>query len=226
VTRNLLSLVLACAIAASTMPTTACNSQTALTELEKFGPVITNLLTVACEFNPTPLCGTGAALLTEAQKHVVVLWQAYLAAQSKGTATPALWNDLNSALDVLISHSSDVFSLAHVVNGQNQRDVLAMASATEALLAVIESLLPPNPAPTNALTVQAMARPARLGTFLPKPAQSGKYDATWFKQWQKDYNAIPAVQLHKMQVHTGMLGVWMWSTPSDSLSGLAVGHRT
>jgi len=205
--RKLQSFFLCCAIAVGTMSTTACpSSQTVLTDLERFGPVVTNLLTIACEFNPTPLCGTGAAKLTEAQKHVEVLWQAYLTAQSKGTTTPALWNDLNSALDVMISQSSDVFALAHVVNGQNQRDVLQMATATEGLLAVIESFLPANPAPTNALTARAMARPARLGTFLPKAnPKSGKYDAAWFKQWQKDYNAIPAVQTHNMQVKGGGL---------------------
>lgn len=209
VKRNLLSLVLACAIAAGTMPTTACTSQGVLTELEKFGPVVTNLLVVACEFTSSPLCATGAAQIADSEKHVYVLWQSYLDAQNKGKATAGLWNDLNSALDVLISHSSDVFSVAHVVNGEHQRDVLAMASATEALLAVIESLLPANPAPTNALTVRAMARPARLGTFLPKAnPKSGKYDAAWFRQWKKDYNALPAVQLHKMQVKgSGLLGL-------------------
>jgi len=202
--RKLQSLLLACALAMATMPTTACNSQSVLTELEKFGPVVTNLLTLACEFTSNPLCGTGATLLGDSEKHVYVLWQSYLDAESKGKATAGLWNDLNSALDVLISHSSDVFSLAHVANGQNQRDVLAMASATEALLAVIESLLPPNPAPTNALTARAMARPARLGTFLPKAnPKNGKYDAAWFKQWTKDYNAIPAVETHNMEIKSG-----------------------
>jgi hypothetical protein len=203
--RKVQSLLLACALAMATMPTTACNSQSVLTELEKFGPVVTNLLRLACEFTSNPLCSTGAALLSDSEKHVYVLWQSYLDAESKGKVTAGLWNDLNSALDVLISHSSDVFSLAHVANGQNQRDVLAMASATEALLAVIESLLPSNPA-LNALTARAMTRPARLGTFLPKAnPKSGKYDAAWFRQWTKDYNAIPVVETHKMQVKGGSL---------------------
>jgi hypothetical protein len=196
--RKLQSFFLACLLAASTMPTTACNSQSVLTELEKFAPIATNLLTVACEFTSNPLCAIGGGLISDAEKHVFVLWQAYIDAQNKGTVTPSLWNDLNSALDVLISRSSDVFSLAHVVNGPHQQEVLTMATATEALLAVIESLLPPNPSP-----LKAMARPARLGTFLPKPSANGKYDAAWFKQWQKDYNAIPVVETHKMQVKSG-----------------------
>jgi len=206
--RKLQSLLLACVIAAGTMPTTGCNSQTALTELEKFAPVATNLLVVACEFTASPLCITGGAVLTAAEKHTFVLWQAYLDAQKKGTATPGLWSDLNAALDVLIANSADVFALARVVNGPHQQEVLAMATATETLLAVIESLLPANPAP-KVMAIGAVsgtataARAARLATFLPKPnTKSGTYDATWFKQWKKDYNALPAVQSRKMQLKT------------------------
>lgn len=201
--RKLQSFLLATLVAMCTMPTTACNSQQVLTDLEKYSPVVINLLTVACEFTANPLCSTGSALISEAEQHVFTLWQAYLNAQQKSTATAALWNDLNSAVDTLISKSSDVFSLAHVVNGVHQQEVLAMATATEALLAVIEAQLPANPAPVKAM---AMARAPRLATFLPKPAKSGKYDAAWFSQWRKDYNALPAVESHKMQVKGG--GFW------------------
>lgn len=199
--RKLQSFLLVCVVAAGTMPATSCTGQGVLNDLEKFSPVVTNLLVVACEFTASPLCSTGGALLSAAEQHVFVLWQAYINAQAKGTATAGLWNDLNSALDTLIKDSSDVFSLAHVVNGQHQQEVLAMATATEALLAVIESLLPANPAPS----VKAMsARAPRLATFLPPPnTKSGKYDSAWFKQWEKNYNALPTVQSHKMQIKGG-----------------------
>jgi len=185
-----------------TMPTTACNSQTVLTDLQRFAPVVTNLLTLVCEFTANPLCATGGALLSTAEQHVFTLWQSYINAQAKGTASPALWNDLNAALETLISQSTDVFSLAHVVSGPQQQQILAVASATEALLAVIESMLPANPAPAK-----MMARAPRLATFLPKPnAKSGQYDRAWLKQWEKDYNALPAVEGHSMQVKHGLLG--------------------
>jgi hypothetical protein len=199
--RKVQSYLLAVVVALGTMPTTACNSQNVLTEVERFGPVVTNLLVVACEFTSSPLCATGGALLGDDEKLVFSLWQAFLNAQQKGTATAALWNDLNAALDTLISNSSDVFALAHVVNGPHQQEVLAMATATQALLAVIESLLPANPAPS----ARAMAaRAPRLATFAPPPnTKSGKYDSAWFRQWQKEYNALPAVVSHKMQVKGG-----------------------
>jgi len=199
--KKLQSFLLACVVAMGTMPISACNAQQVLTDLERYAPVVTNLLTVACEFTANPLCSTGSTLLSAAEQHVFNLWQAYINAQHKGTITAADWNDLNAAVDTLISNSSDVFSLAHVVNGPHQQEVLAMATATEALLAVIESQLPANPAPN----VKAMsARAPRLATFLPPPnVKSGKYDAAWFKQWEKNYNALPAVQLHKMQIKRG-----------------------
>jgi hypothetical protein len=195
VIRKLQSFVLCCAIASATMLTTGCNSQTALSDLEKFGPVITNLLTVACELTTNPMCAAGASVLSDAEKHVFALWQAYIDAQQKGTATEVAWNDLNAALGTLITHSEDVFTLAHVVNGAHQQEVIDMAAATAALLAVIEALLPVNPA------AKMMTQAPRLATFRPKAtAASGKYDAAWIKQWKKSYNALPAVKAHKMQV--------------------------
>lgn len=200
--RRIGSFLLACAVAMGTMLTTGCNSQTVLTDLEKYAPVVTNLLTVACEFTANPLCGVGAGLVNAAEGQVFSLWQAYINAQQSGTETAAAWNDLNAAFDVLITKSTDVFALAHVVNGQHQQEVLAMASATEALLAVIEAQLPANPSP-----VKTISRPPELATFLPKPnAKTGKYDAGWLRGWEKEYNALPAVQSHKMQIRTGIFG--------------------
>jgi hypothetical protein len=198
--RKLQSFLLACVVAIGAMPTTGCNSQQVLTDLEKFGPVITNLLTVACEFTANPLCTTGAAILSTAEQHAFNVWQAYLNSEQKGKATQADWNDLNAAVNTLISNSAEVFALAHVANAQSQRDVLQMATATEGLLAVIEALVPPNPSP-----VKALARAPRLATFLPPKPKSGQYDSGWFKQWRKDYNALPVVHLHKMQIRGGGL---------------------
>jgi len=42
------TLVLACLIAAATMPLFGCNAQSVLNDVEKFAPVITNTLTIAC----------------------------------------------------------------------------------------------------------------------------------------------------------------------------------
>ena len=124
--RKLQSFLLACVVAIGTMPTMSCTSQGVLNDLEKFGPVVTNLLTVACEFTSNPFCTTGAKLLSDAEQHAFNLWQAYLNAQQKGTSTQADWNDLNAAMDTLISHSSDVFALAHVANTEDHHPDLSV----------------------------------------------------------------------------------------------------
>jgi hypothetical protein len=200
--RKLFSLILACSIAAGTMPLTACNEQTALNDVQRFAPVVTNLLAIACEFTSSPLCATGAAELNRAEALAFTLWKAYLAAQASGSATQIGWNNLDSALQVLISKSSAVFLLAHVVNGMHQKEVLDVAMATQALLAVIESLEPPSPAATTAGLMAAREKTApRLRTFLPPPnPKTSKYDKAWLRTWEKGYNSLPAVKARKMQV--------------------------
>ena len=192
------TLVLACLIAAATMPLFGCNAQSVLNDVEKFAPVITNTLSIACEFTSSPLCGPGTALLTTAKQHLFVVWQGYLNQEKGGNVTAAMWNDLDAALQDLITKSSDVFALAHVVNPAHQQEVLAVAQSAEALLAVIESFLPASPIKT-----MAMARP-RLASFLPPPNPKSKsYDSAWLKSWEKNYNSLPAVKARKMQLHRG-----------------------
>ena len=199
--RRLLALVLACATVAATMPMTACDKQNVLDNVQRFAPAVTNLLTIACEFAVSPLCATGAPLLNAAEQHLFVVWQGWLDLEKSGGATESAWTMLNAALQDLISKSSDVFALAHVVNGTHQKEVLDVAAAVQGLLAVIEAFLPP--APQKSL-MMAQARP-RLATFLPPPnAKTKKYDAGWLKDWQKHYNALPAVEARKLQIRSGI----------------------
>src|ERR1700691_104121 len=145
--------LLACAVAVSTMSLTGCNQQAVLGDVERFAPAITDVLIVSCEFTASPLCATAGPLLATAEQELFAVWQAYITAQANGTVTPGLWNDLNSAVQTLISQSENVFALAHVVNGAHQQEVLALATAVEGLLAVIETFLPAppaSPAPTPA----------------------------------------------------------------------------
>lgn len=205
--RKLFSFVLACIVAMGTMPLMGCNKQAVLNDVQKFAPAVTNLLTIACEFTASPLCATGGALLNAAEQHLFTVWQGFLDQEQKGSTQPGAWNDLNAALQDLITKSQDVFALTHVVNAQHQNEVLAVAASVQALLAVIESFLPPQPAVPG---VQAMIAPRqpRMATFLPAPnAKTKKYDRAWFQQWKADYNKLPAVQARHLQIKTGLFGL-------------------
>ena len=199
--RRLFALFLACVVAASTMPMVGCDKQNVLDNVKRFAPAVTNLLTITCEFTVSPLCATGAPILNAAEEHLFVVWQGWIDLAKTGGANETAWTLVNSALQDLISKSSDVFALAHVVNGTHQKEVLDVAAAVQGLLAVIEAFLPP--APQKSM-MMAQARP-RLATFLPPPnAKTKKYDAGWLKDWQKHYNALPAVEARKLQIRSGI----------------------
>jgi hypothetical protein len=198
---------LACVVAMSTMPVTGCNSQTVLNRVEALEPVINDVLVAACPFLPSPapvLCSTGEGILTADEAKLFKLWQDYITAQAAGTATPGAWADLNAALQVFVNDAAQVFALAHIVNGTHQTEILAMVTAVEALLAVVESLLPHPPAVAVSM---AAIRSARFASSLPAPnPKTGVYDAEWFKGWQKNWNNLPGVKARKMQIKgTGWL---------------------
>lgn len=199
--KKLFCFVLACVVAAGTMvPMIACNSQSALNDVQSLAPVITDVLLATCPFLPAPapdLCATGGAALSAAESRVFTLWQAYITAEKAGTATPSAWTQLNVAMRVLINNAADVFALVHVVDPAHQTELLAMAGAAQALLAVVESLLP-NP-PAGTVTMAALNK--QLTTKLPAPnPKTGKYDREFFNGWKKNWNSLPAVRARKMQV--------------------------
>jgi hypothetical protein len=198
------SYLLACVVGVATMATTGCNDQTVLNDVERFAPAITDVLIVSCEFTVSPLCATAGPILTAAEQQLFAIWQGYITAQANGTTTPGLWNDLNAALQDLITQSENVFALAHVVNGAHQQEVLDLATAAQGLLAVIESFLP---APPASVAPALAHRAGRLAAQLPKPnPKTGHYDKGWLKTWVKTWNQLPAVKTHKMKLRG--LGFW------------------
>ncbi len=215
--RRIGAYLLAIAVAVSTMAMTACNEQAVLNDVERFAPAITDVLIVACEFTTSPLCAVGGPILTASEQELFTIWQAYITAQANGTATPGLWNDLNSALETLVTQSENVFALAHVVNGVHQQEVLDLATAAEGLLAVIESFLPATPAtpaPTPAAVQHNLHPAGRLAANLPKPnPKTGKYDRGWSSSWVKNWNALPGVKLRKMQIR----GVGFWASLGNGI---------
>jgi hypothetical protein len=214
VKRRIGAYLLAVAVAVSTMAMTGCNEQAVLNDVERFAPAITDVVVVACEFTVSPLCATAGPVLTAAEKELFAVWQAYITAQANGTATPGLWNDLNAALQTMITQSENVFALAHVVNGVHQQEVLDVADAAEGLLAVIESFLPASPVtPAPIPTAVQQRTVGRLAAKLPKPnPKTGAYDKGWSKTWVKNWNALPAVKTRKMQFRTGF-----WSSLGNAI---------
>ena len=179
----------------------ACNQQTALNDVQKFAPVVTSVLTAACAFTTNPLCLSSAAKIKADEESVFTVWQDYINAVAAGTATSAAWNNLNAVLTTLINDSTDIFtfasSLGGVVSPVQQAEVIALVTAAQGLLAVIEALLPAPPAGVS------IERRALLNDKLPSPnAKTGKYDADWFKSWQKNWNNLPLVKERGLQIHS------------------------
>lgn len=221
--RRIGAYLLAIAIGVSTM--VGCSDQTVLNDLERFAPAITDVVVVACEFTVSPLCATAGPVLTASEQHLFVIWQAYINAQANGKATPGLWNDLDAALQTLMTQSENVFALAHIVNGAHQQEVLDLAEAAEGLLAVIESFEPaapslgPTPPPAPPApgvpgNLRAAVRSGRLSSKLPAPNyKTGVYDRGWLKAWVEHWNELPAVKTHKMQFR----GPGFWSSLGNAL---------
>lgn len=201
--RQVSALLLVALLALGTLPATSCGSQAVLTDVERFGPVVTDVLVAACGFTVSPLCTTLGPEINAAEQKLFTLWQAYITAQKNGTATPGLWNDLNAALSVVIAQAQQVFSLVHVINPAKQAEILAMATAAEGLLAVIETFLPASPG-TSAVAVTHTVRQGGAITahalHLPAPnPQTGQYDRAWFRSWVAYWNALPGVVSRHME---------------------------
>ena len=170
--KSLLAFVLCCAVAIGTMPLTACNSATALADVQKFEPVVINALVLACAIQSgLPICGAMQTTITNDYNLVVQLWTDWNAAVKAGTATSALWNDLNAAFTVFEEDSSAIFAAAV---GLNAPELTAIVAAAQVLLSVIESLFPSAPA----------------GVLKSSPSKFSKYRVSNFnlKSWRKDYD--------------------------------------
>lgn len=172
----------------------ACNSQNVLNDVKRFAPVVTNVLVAVCAFTANPLCATGAAIVQKDEQVVFKLWQDYINAQVAGTATSAMWNNLNAAFTTLVNDSADIFNLVTVIPGVDQPKIIGLVVAAQALLAVIESLFPASPNKT--------LRKAVLVKNLPAPnPKTGRYDKGWFNSWQKNWNSLPLVKEKHLEIY-------------------------
>lgn len=159
--------------------TSACNSATALADVQRFEPVVINALNLACVISPaSALCGTMEVTITNDYNTVVKLWGDYNSAVASGTATSALWNDLNAAFTTFENDSAQIFSLGL---GLNAPELTAIIASAQVLLATIEALFPGAPASLQATSVH---RSLKFSSYL----SPGPYNSTWVKNWRHQYN--------------------------------------
>lgn len=156
--------------------TTACNSVQALVEVQRFEPVITNVLVLACAISSNlPICGGMQTTIKADADLVIKLWGDYNAAVKAGSATASIWNQLNAAFVVFENDSSAIFASGL---GVNAPEVTAIVAAAQVLLAAIEALFPPPPAGVNA------AGPSTFKAY----RKGANYGKAWFHDWATDYN--------------------------------------
>lgn len=200
VSKMVTSIVLCFALMASSMFMTGCSVSSVVSDLQKFQPVITDVLTIACEFTSDPLCAI-APTINQNVAYALSLLQDYEVALANQTASLSAWNDLNAAFALVEKDASAIFALAHVVNGAHQQEILAIVASAQALLAVIETIFPAPPvAATNVMT----ARPAQhqFAVYLPAPtAKTKQFDRKWLNSWVGDWNSNKLVKSNKKQIH-------------------------
>jgi hypothetical protein len=177
------ALLVALAVTPVTLITTGCNSAAVVTDIQKFAPVVVNVLELACTFTPgAPLCATGAAMLNSSITAVTNAITGYQAKVKAGTATASDWNYINALFGTFEDQSASIFNLLHVSSGGTQAEALAIEASAKVLLSAIEALFPAPPA-----IVAVASRPsARFVASMPSPAVA--FDSNWFKAWEKDYN--------------------------------------
>lgn len=181
-----------------------CSSTAALAEVEKFEPVVLNVLNLACVIAPSAACGSLQSTFSTDYNSVVQLWGEWNTAVAAGTSTSAMWNDLNAAFSLLMNDSAQIFAL---VPGLNSPEITAIVASAQILLATIEALFPGAPAGATAL------RSARFSGVKPLPIQSDHGKTTVsrpaLKAWADSYNGsvevahqkYPSARLQKVKFH-------------------------
>jgi hypothetical protein len=167
-----------------TIACTTAQVTSVITGIDRFTPVVTNVLALACDFNQkAALCSTGAATLNKDAADLTSALSIYEAKVTAGTATSADWNVANAVFQTFEADSASIFELFHISNASSEATANAVAASAQTLLAVIEALFPSAPAPV-AVSTARMERPAKFSASLPAAGVAGFS----LSVWQKDYN--------------------------------------
>ena len=126
--------------------TTGCTTAQKLAvvqDVQKFIPVITNVADAVCGFEPSNGICTGAVASVSASANVLATALTnYYTAQSSGTVPAGVIAALNQAITTFEANASQILDAVHVLNPQLQTEIIALVTAAQVLLAVIEGLLP------------------------------------------------------------------------------------
>src|SRR5580692_4419388 len=169
-----------------TIACTTAQVTSVITQIDKFTPVVTNVLALACDFNPkAALCSTGAATLDKDAADLTSALSVYEAKVTAGTATSADWNIANAVFQTFEADSVSIFELFHISNVGSEATANAVAASAQTLLAVIEALFPAAPVAVSTARMEAaQSRPAKFSASLPAAGVAGFN----LSAWQKDYN--------------------------------------
>ena len=180
---------------------------TVITDITKFAPVVTNVLTLACDFTPgAALCSTGAAILNKSISDLTAAMTTYEAKVATGTATSSDWNILNAVFATFEADSANIFSLFHISNAGTEATANAVAASAQTLLSVIEALFPSAPAPVVAVAAamqaeKAQPRQARFAASLPAAGVAGFSLSAWEKDFNKKVDAAKTAHPKAKLVH-------------------------
>lgn len=170
-----------------------CSTAQIISDVQRYEPVIINVLNLACVFSPAvALCTTGEAIFNSTYTLLIGLLTTYEANLKAGTATVAAYNELNAALATFESNSAAILEMGHVFDPNTQKEALTLVASAQTLLAVIEASFPgppPNPAVSSmsdAVSATAAPRVRRFAAHLP--TVTGKFDKHWAHEFFADYN--------------------------------------
>lgn len=161
-TKKVLTFLLTCAVAMSTMVTVACTPQQKLAvvnDIQKFLPIVTNVADAVCGFTPgAPVC-LGAVTAVSASAGVLdTALVNYYTAEASGTVPPGIIAALNQAISSFEGDAGNILDAVRVLNPTLQTEIETLAGAAQVMLAVVEGLLPS----TGAQLHFAAARPSNF----------------------------------------------------------------
>lgn len=127
---------------------TACNSATVITDITKFLPVLSDILSILVADGAIPQA-TADSLSQKAQTDASIITTVYNTFETAKNATPAqgsaAWNALNAAFTTFEDDSAQIFQLINLAKPDVQNKVNLIADSAQTLLAVIEALIPSSP---------------------------------------------------------------------------------
>lgn len=197
-TKKVLTFLLTCAVAMSTMVTVACTPQQKLAvvqDIQKFLPVVTNVADAVCGFTPAaPICLGGVTAVSASAGVLNTALVNYFSAQASGTVPPGIVAALNQAISTFEGDAGEILASVRVLNPTLQTEIETLAGAAQVMLAVVEGLLPS----TGAQLKFAAAKPSNFNLK--------SFVADYNNKVEVSQKLLPRnVALKKVHMHSGFV---------------------